>query len=92
MLLMDNALVWLLVNVTVFTALAVPVAWLPKANVVGLTATAVLDPIPVNLNVCSVPPGLMVNTPPRVPAATGLKVTFTVQDAPAVSDAQLLVC
>lgn len=63
--------------------LVLPTVTGPKFNAVGETASA--TPVPVRLAVCGLPGALSVidSVPVRVPPWVGLKLTFTMQLAPA---------
>ncbi len=86
----------LLLNVTNFTALVVPTAWLPKGREEGEKLTAVAGaawvvPVPVTGVVVPVPVRLTtieptVSEPVLVPEAVGLKTKLMVQLEPAASD------
>jgi hypothetical protein len=75
-----------LVSVTVFAALVVPVATLPKYRLVGDRFAVV--PIPLSDTCCGLPAALSVRPSAalRVPVAVGLKVTLMVQLAPAARE------
>jgi hypothetical protein len=77
----------LLVRVAVLAALVVATATLPKANVAGETV-ACTSPVPVRETVCGLLLALsvMVRVPGLLPVALGVKVTLTVQLAPAAND------
>jgi hypothetical protein len=84
----------LFVNVTVFAVLEVPTASFPNDNDAGV-AVAWSTPFPASAVVCGLlfAPSVTVKVPVREPVAPGVKVTFTVQLAPAFSDVpQLFVC
>ena len=87
-----------LASVTVCAAEVEPTCSLPKDREVGDAVRVALPPpelvpVPVRLTVLVIPPALTVSVPVRVPVAVGLKVTLTVQDAPAaIDEPQLLVC
>ena len=90
-----NAALPVLLRVTVCAVLVVPTDWLPKARLVGERLTTVVVPVPERLTVCGLPVALSVRVTAalRVPLAAGVKVTLTVQLAPAATLApQLLVC
>jgi hypothetical protein len=77
----------LLLTVTVFAALVVVTASLPKARVVGLTVTGT-TPFPVSETVCGLLFALSVtvSVPVRLPVVVGVKVTLIVQFELAASD------
>lgn len=86
MLLMVTDELLSLVIVTLNVALVLPTVTGPKFNAVGDTARA--TPVPVRLAVCGLPGALSVmdSVPVRVPPCVGLKLTFTMQLAPAPSE------
>ena len=86
MLLMVRLLVPTLVRVTVFAALVVPVATVPKFNLVGDSFAVV--PIPLSGTGCGLPLALSVTLSAalRVPVAVGLNVTLIVQLAAAARE------
>jgi hypothetical protein len=69
-----------LVSVTVFGALVVPTAWLPKLSDVGETVSGKV-PVPLNVDVRGllVAFDTMATEPGRLPVAVGVNVTLTVQ-------------
>jgi hypothetical protein len=71
----------LLLNVTSFTALVVPTAWLPKDSEEGekVTAEAGVAPVPVRLTTMEP----TVSEPVLVPEAVGVKTRLMVQLEPA---------
>jgi hypothetical protein len=73
------------VTVTDLAALVVPTATAPKLSETGEREICV--PVPVKATVCGVvsASSLKVNVPLRIPIAVGLKVTLTVQFAPAAT-------
>jgi len=71
--------------VTVWLALVVPTAAVPRFRLVGDTVIADA-PVPVRETVCLPVARVMVRAPVLVPEAVGLKVTETVQDLPAAID------
>jgi hypothetical protein len=75
-----------LVSVTVFAALIVPMATVPKLKLLGESFAVV--PIPLSGTCCGLPLALsvMLNAAVRVPVAVGLKVTLVVQLAPAANE------
>jgi len=79
-----TAVVPLLVTVTVWLALVAPTATVPKFRVPGATVTGEL-PVPVRLTFWGLfeAPSVNVNVPVAAPVAVGVKVTPTVQLAPA---------
>ena len=82
-----------LVRVTVFAGLVVPTATEPKSKLVGESFAVV--PIPLSVTFCGLPVALSVtdSVPVRFPICVGLKVTLTVQLAPAASELpQVWVC
>jgi hypothetical protein len=89
-----NAAVPLLVNVTCWAALLLPTTWLVKESDEGLNATLGAVACPLRRADCGGPVTLsvMLNHPPRVPAAVGAKVTAIMQLAPtATEEPQVLV-
>jgi hypothetical protein len=83
-----------LLIVTVWAALVDPTTRLPKDRDAGEALSVGPEgvPLPVRLTVLVAPPALTVRVPVREPVAVGVKVTLTVQDAPAaIEDPQLLV-
>jgi hypothetical protein len=91
MLLMVRGAVPLLVSVTLFPALVVPMSWVPNARLVGLRVTAGAVPVPVRATVCGLPLALSVIEREAVslPLMVGLKVTEMVQLVPAAIVAEL---
>jgi len=87
-LVMVNAAVPLLVRVTVWAELVVPRDWLPNATLVGERLTAGAVPVPERLTVCGLLGALSVKESEavRLPVAVGVKVTLTVQLAPAATE------
>jgi len=81
---MFNDVLSLLVSVTVFAALVLPTAIEPNARLVGERVIG-FCPVPDMPNRCGDPsPGkVTVTSPLTAPVTVGLKVTFTVQLAPA---------
>ena len=84
---MERELLWLFVRVTVCDALVAPTATLPKFRLVGETVTGAI-PVPFSVTVC----GLLVAVSVMVsdaagaaPVVAGLKVSMTVQLAPAAT-------
>jgi len=76
-----------LVSHTVWAALVEPTATLPKLRLVGKIATGTI-PVPLSATVCGLPLALsvMVNdSAGTAPAAVGVSVTETVQEAPTAS-------
>lgn len=71
------------VTVTAFDALEVPTFWRPKFKLLGTRLTTV--PVPVRLTLCGLLIASSVKTTAAIlfPVAVGLKVTATVQVAPA---------
>ena len=74
-----------LVSVTVWAALVVPTAWLPKEMLPGATVSIVMAPCPMSSTVRGLPAELsvIVRVPLRVPVVVGVKVTWIVQTPPA---------
>jgi hypothetical protein len=73
-----------LARVTVCAGVAVPLAWLTKARLVGVSVTAGARPVP--LNFVRVEELLFsARSAVAIPLAFGLKVTLTVQLAPAAT-------
>ncbi len=77
-------------SVTVFATLVVPVVWDGKVRLVGenvTTGVVAVTPMPVRATLCGEPVTLseMVRVPARLPVAAGVKVTATVQVAPAAT-------
>ena len=71
-----------------------PTAWLAKVRLPGETLATAAVPVPVRLMVCGLPVALSVRVTAAVkePLAAGVKVTLTVQLAPAATLApQVLV-
>jgi hypothetical protein len=78
--------------VIVFARLVVPVGWLPKPRLIGVSCTAV--PIPANATFCGLAGALSVTeiAPLNDPIVVGRKVTVNVQVVPAlILDPQLFV-
>jgi hypothetical protein len=78
---------WLFVNVTVCGALVVPTATLPKFRLVGEAATVPV-PVPESVTDCGLFDALSVmvsDAGAATPAAVGLKLSMTVQLAPAAT-------
>ena len=78
----------LFVTVTVCAALATFTCWLPKVTLEEESETdgvGALVPVPLNVMVCGLPVALSAidSVPVRLPVVVGLKVTLTVQFAPA---------
>ena len=86
---MVSAAVPLLVSVTDFAALVVPVFWLPKLRLVGVSVTpgAEIVPVPESATLCGLPVALstIVTLALRLPVAEGVKVTLIAQLLPAAS-------
>ncbi len=85
-----------LVKVTVWAVLVPPTVVEPKIRLVGDTVAmgaGALRPVPVNGMACGLPLALSVKVidPTLVPVAVGVKVTETVQDAPAPNVAPQVV-
>src|SRR5438067_1446456 len=82
-LVMVRGAVPLLVSVTGWPALVVPVGWLPNERLVGERVTAGAVPVPLSATVCGLPPALslMETLALRLPVAPGVKVTLMVQVA-----------
>jgi hypothetical protein len=83
------------VRVAVCAALVVSTVWPVKVNEVGeRLAPGAPDPVPVRLIICELPAlSTMVMVPATVPVVVGVKVTVTLQAAPAATeDPQVLVC
>jgi hypothetical protein len=79
----------LLVSVTVCEALMAPTATLPKLSDAGESFNMMLPaplPVPLSGNLCGLPGALskMVTLLDFVPGEVGVKVTLSVQEAPAV--------
>jgi hypothetical protein len=76
--------VWLLVSEMVFAAEVVPTVTVPNASVAGLIVRGRL-PVPLRLIVCgeSGALSLIASEPVSAPFTEGVKVTFTLQVAPA---------
>jgi hypothetical protein len=80
-----------LVTVTVFAALVLPIASVPKLRLVGENVTGAL-PFPVTLTVCVPALSVMVRTPEAEPTTVGEKTTAIVHvDAGAMLPLQLFV-
>lgn len=81
-----KVLVPTLVSVTVIAGLVVPMATVPKFRLVGKSFAVVA--IPASNTCCGLPAALSVtlSAAVRVPLAEGLKVTLTVQVAPAANE------
>jgi hypothetical protein len=78
----------LLVRVVVWAVLLVPTDWLPKERLVGERPSTGAVPVPERLTAWGLPPALslMLIEAARLPLAVGVKVTLTVQLAPAASE------
>jgi hypothetical protein len=90
-----NAVLPLLVKVTVWGSLVISTGWLEKARLLGdkLTPLAVLARVPLKLTVWRLALLAILSDAERLPAAEGVKVTLMVQLAPAATlDPQLLDC
>jgi hypothetical protein len=90
MLAMLKLVLPVLFRVTVCAPLVVLTFWLLKVRLAGETvaSASVLVPVPVRLTVCGVVAALLeiLRVPLRVSAAVGVKVTLTVQLAPAATE------
>jgi hypothetical protein len=91
MVLIASAPVPLFVSVTDCAALVVPVVWLPKVRLDGLSETEGAVPLPERLTVCGLPEALSATEIEalRGPGAPGANVTLIVQLAPAASVLEL---
>ncbi len=78
----------LLVSFTVFMALVVFSAWLPKLRFVGAKTRFGATPVPVRFALCGLVAALSVTTtvPWRVPVAVGVNTTLMAQFAPAARE------
>jgi hypothetical protein len=86
-LVMERAVLWRLVTLTVTAELVLPTATAPRFNELADRVTGELEPLPVplRLTVCG-PPGaesVKVSVPVAAPVAVGVNVTPTLQLAPA---------
>ena len=84
---MVRELLRLFVTVTVFAALVEPTVSLPKLRLVGETVTGAV-PVPESVTVCGLPLALspmLSDAAGAAPVVTGLKVSMTVQLAPAAT-------
>src|SRR5215813_708324 len=85
-----------LLSVTALLPLCVPAGIVPNVRLPGVTLAIGTAPVPVRAIVCELPgcASLLIVRPPlRVPAAFGVKTTFTTQLAPgATLDPQLFDC
>lgn len=81
-----------LVRVTFFAADTVPAVWAVKTRLVGL-AVRFSKPVPVRPSTSGLPgaPCVIVTVPPRTPGAVGVKITDTLQLAPAAKEAAHVV-
>jgi hypothetical protein len=86
MLLIVNGVVWAFVMVSVFAALVVPRAWLPKAREAGLNVMGLM-PVPVSVTDWGLVFALwtIVSTDVRLPRAKGVNVTLMLQLLPGPS-------
>ena len=80
-----------LVSVTVFAALIIPMATVPKLKLVGESFAVV--PTPLSVTFCGLPAALsvMLNAAVRVPDAVGLNLTLILQLAPAANEVPQVV-
>ena len=92
-LVMLKAALPVLLRVAVCAVLGIPMAWLPKARLVGErpstgAAAAVSVPVPERLTVCELPLALseMLTEAVRLPLAEGVNFTLIVQWAPTATD------
>lgn len=76
-----------LASVTACEAVVVPTVWLPKASDAGVAATTARRPVPDNDAVFVPAAVTTVRAPACEPIDVGAKATFTVQFAPAASEA-----
>jgi len=82
------ATVPILVSVTICGLLVAPTGALPKLSVLGESVNLMLPvpvPVPVRGSLCGLPGAMsqIVTTPDLVPAAVGVNLTLSVQEAPA---------
>ena len=89
MLVMLKLALPVLLKVTVWAALVVPMVRLPKVRLVAErpTTAAVPAPVPVKLTVCGLPlaSSRMLTAAVRLPAAVGVNLTLIVQLPPAAT-------
>lgn len=88
MVVMVSALFPLLVKVTFWVALLVPMFWTAKVRLVGEKVTAGPVPVPLRPTVCGLPGALSatLRLAERAPVAVGAKITVIVHLLPAAKD------